>query len=169
MVDIQAFGKAEMSKVGLKFISVPVLSIPYMDKTFYTKTVWGSSIEDIKGKLSAYNPVIIFDQTGKYGKDSVRGFAEKLPKDWKMPTAIFVRVIHDLDASTWSKIMSNIFEPENMNFTFAWDFEHYTDPQLEVYNKKTANKKMAQLSYDERERLEHAKAHTANKISFRRH
>jgi hypothetical protein len=167
MVDIQAFGKEELAKIGIKFISIPVLSVPYMDKTFYTKTIWGSSIDDIKNKLSTYDPVIIFDHTGKYGKDSIRGFAEKLPKDWKMPTAIFVRAIHGLDNTTWTKIMSNILEPENMNFTFTWDFQYYTHPLIEVHEKKASNIKMSQLSYDEKERLEHAKAHTANKISFR--
>lgn len=167
MVDIQAFGKEELAKIGIKFVSLPVLSIPYMDKTFYMTTIWGSNIDDIKTKLSVYNPIIIFDQTGKYGKEAIRGFAEKLPKDWKMPTAIFVRVIHGLDNDTWSKIMSNVLEPENMNFTFTWDFEFYANPIIDTYKKKANNTKLNQLSYDERERQEYANAHKANKISFR--
>lgn len=168
MVDILAFGKEEMAKIGMKFVSVPVLSIPYLDKTFYMKTLWGSSIEDLKVKLAKFDPIIIFDQTGKYAKDPIRGFADKLPKDWKSPNAIFVRIVQDLDSDTWSKIMANIFEPENMNFTFTWDFEYYKTPQVDVYNKKASNTKLNQLTYDERERMEHAKAHTANKISFKR-
>ena len=168
MVDIQAFGKKELAELGVPFISIPVLSIPYLDKTFYAKALWGSSPEDLKSKLSKFNPIIVFDQTGKYDKDAIRGFAQKLPKDWRNPTAIFVRVIQDLDSNTWTKIMSNILEPENMNFTFTWDFEHYTHPNIDVFNKKIENVKKAQLSYDEKERLEHAAAHKANKISFKR-
>lgn len=168
MVDIKAFGKKELAEAGIKFVSIPVLSVPHIDKTFYTKTLWCNSVDDLKAKLSKYNPVIIFDHTGKYGTDSIRGFTEKLPKDWRSPTAIFVRVIQDLDTNTWTKIMSNILEPENMNFTFTWDFENYTHPNIELFNKKSENIKKAQLSYDERERLEHANAHTANKISFKK-
>jgi len=168
MVDIRAFGKKELADAGIKFISIPVLSIPYLDKTFYAKTLWCNSVDDVKAKLSKYTPVIIFDHTGKYGTDSVRGFAEKLPRDWKSPTAIFVRVIQDLTSDTWSKIMSNILEPENINFTFKWDFENYTHPNIDIFNKKTENIKKVQLSYDEKERLEYANAHKAHKISFKR-
>ena len=168
MVDIIAFGKKELATAGLKFVSIPVLSIPYLDRTFYTRAVWCNSVDDVKSKLSKYNPIIIFDQTGKYGEDSVRGFSDKLPKDWRSPTAIFVRVIHDLDSNTWTKIMSNILEPENINFTFKWDFENYSHPNIELFNKKLENVKKTQLSYDEKERKEHILAHTANKISFKR-
>jgi len=168
VVDIIAYGKAEMAKTGLKFVSIPVLSIPYLDKTFYSRTIWAESPDELKTKLATCNPIIIFDQTGNYGDNSVRGFREKLPSDWKRPNAIFVRVINDIDINTWSKILSNVLEPENLNFTFKWDFEYYSHPHIESYNKKMENIKMNQSSYDDRERAEYDAAHTAPKFSFRR-
>jgi len=168
MVDVIAFGKDELADVGLQFIAVPVLSIPFIDKTFYIKTLWFSTQDELKEKLGSYNPLIIFDQTGKYKDNSIRGFKEKLPNDWRYPTAIFVRAVQGLDSTMWGSILNNVLEPEQMNFTFEWDFSHYTHPSIEKYQQKLQKTKISQKTYDQREREEYELARSSKKISFRK-
>lgn len=166
MVDIKAYGKAELSVLGINFVSIPVLSIPYLDKTFYAKPLWFSSEDDIKAKTTTIDPLIIFNQTGEYTDNAVRGFADKLPSAWASPTAIFIRAISGVDINTWNRILSNVLEPESMNFTFKWDFSNYRHPAIDVYNKKQEMRKINQDAYDAKERDEYIQARTHKKISF---
>ncbi|MCS7317009.1 MAG: hypothetical protein NZZ41_01640 [Candidatus Dojkabacteria bacterium] len=147
----------DLKTYNLSFIGCPTLIIPFLDRNFYPKFLWGKTKLEILDQIKNKKPLIIFNKFNKLPSQ------EKIPKEFlKLNEVFFLRYWPDIKESDWNIIRNNILETETHNFTFNWDLSHYNDPYISQHYQKMERLKQLASEYDKKE-LEELKMLTKNK------
>lgn len=141
MVDIFPMGKAELSELGLSFVSIPVPAFPVYDETYVVKTYWFLDKDMIVEQCSSLDPFIVFDYTGVY-EETKREMEEKgIPKEIvSQGSGYIIRAVVDLPQDKWQSVISNIIEVDRVNYNFEWDLSCYKNEKVQKKLQEKAKK-----------------------------
>jgi hypothetical protein len=159
MTVIREIGKAQLVELKVRFLAVPTLAIPVLEKVYYPKFLWFTSIDALVKEVSTRKPLIIVEMpTDK------RITPEKVPAHMRQSPEVFcIRAFDSLPEREWSMVRSNIIETDNHNFTFKWDTDNYSDPVLAAAKTRQEAEAKAAREYDLKELQEHSQSVSTGK------
>lgn len=159
MTVIREVGKAQLAELKVKFLAVPTLAIPVLEKVYYPKFLWFTSIDALVKEVSTRKPLIVVDM----GPDK-RVTPEKIPAHLRQAPEVFcIRAFDSLPEREWNMVRANIIETDNHNFTFKWDTDNYTDPVIEAAKTRQEAEAKAAREYDLKELQEYAQSASTGK------
>lgn len=146
--------KKQLVEMQLNFLGCPSLAIPVLEKTYYPKFLWFTSLEALKEGLSKVKPLIVLDASDKPVT------SDKVPPALRNQETVYcVRAWEGIPERDWNIIRNNICEPTDHNFTFKWDTENYSDAVITAAKKRQADAERQAREYDKKELEEHMTNH----------
>jgi hypothetical protein len=147
---INEVSSTDLVSYGIKFIQCPALAFSVAEKTYYCKFVWAESKEELLKELSIRKPLIMFKKDSTI--TSTPPLSSRIPEKLKICKEVFyTRAWDTLPDRDWSILKNNIVESDNINFTFNWDIDNYTDPIFTAAIRRRENDRKLAAEYDKRE------------------
>ena len=161
MTVIRVVGKAELAERKVNFLGCPSLAIPVLEKAYYPKFSWFTSMDELVTEMSKRKPLIVLETTN----NSIT--ADKIPTHLRGNPEVFcIRAWDTIPERDWSIIRNNICETDNHNFTFKWNTENFSDPVISAAKKRKEIEEQQARDYDKKELEEHA---AMAKVNGKRH
>jgi hypothetical protein len=157
MTVINIIGKKQLAERKLNFISCPSLAIPVLEKTYYAKFSWFTTLDALILEMNKRKPLIVLDSSDKAVTH------DKIPLEMRnLPEVFCIRAWESLPERDWSVVRNNICETDNHHFTFKWDIDNCSDPIILAAVKKKERADQVASDYAKKELEEFmasAKAH----------
>lgn len=154
---IHVVGKKQLAERKVNFLACPSLAIPVLEKTYYPKFLWFTSMDALVAEVSTRKPLIVLEASDK----SVT--PDKIPAQLRSAPEVFcVRAWDSLPDRDWGIIRNNICETDNHNFTFKWDTDNFSDTVISAAMKRKALEEQQAREYDKKEIEEFAASHKAH-------
>lgn len=138
--------KTQLAELKMNFLACPSLAIPVLQKTYYSKFYWFTSLETLKETLSKITPLIVLSISDKPPTP------DKVPANLKTAETVYcVRAWEQIPERDWNVIRNNICETDNHNFTFKWDTDNFTDTVIQTAKKRQEAEAQKAKEYDKKE------------------
>ncbi len=156
MPTIKVIGKSQLAERKVNFLACPALAIPVLEKTYYPKFLWFTSMDALVAEVSKRKPLIVLEATDAVAVD-------KIPTALRTAPEVFcIRAWDALPDRDWNIVRSNICETDNHNYTFKWDTDNFTDPVISASKKRKELEEQQAREYDKKELEELASAHKSH-------
>lgn len=155
---IRTVGKAELAASKLNFLACPSLAIPVLEKTYYPKFSWFTSMDALVAEMSKRKPLIVLEAPADKSVTP-----DKVPANLRSAPEVFcIRAWDSLPERDWNIVRNNICETDNHNFTFKWDTDNFSDPVILAAKKRKEVEEKQAREYDKKELEEQASMYKAN-------
>jgi hypothetical protein len=159
---IHVVDKTHLAERKISFLGCPSLAIPVLEKTYYAKFSWFTSMDALIAEMTKRKPLIVLDSPADKGVT-----ADKIPANLRASPEVFcIRAWDSLPERDWSIVRNNICETDNHNFTFKWNTANFSDPVILAAQSRKDKEALRAREYDKKELEEYA---TMHKMSGKRH